>query len=56
MESSLSSYEVGTADFLTVLSNFATVLDYQVAYQEQLANHEKALARLEELTALDLVH
>jgi len=56
MESSLSSYEVGAADFLTVLSNFATVLDYQVAYQEQLATHEKALARLEELTALDLVH
>jgi len=56
MESSLSSYEVGTADFLTVLSNFATVLDYQVAYQEQLASHEKALARLEELTALDLIH
>jgi len=56
MESSLSSYEVGAADFLTVLSNFATVLDYQTAYQEQLASHEKALARLEELTALNLIH
>jgi len=56
MESSLSSYEVGAADFLTVLSNFATVLDYQTAYQEQLASHEKALARLEELTALELIH
>ena len=55
MESSLSSYEVGAADFLTVLSNFATVLDYQTAYQEQLASHEKALARLEELTALELI-
>jgi outer membrane protein TolC len=55
-ESALSNYQVGTTDFLTVLSNFTTVLDYQLAYQEQLANHEKALARLEELTALDLIH
>ncbi len=56
MESSISSYQVGATDFLTVLSNFTTVLDYDLAYQEQLANHEKALARLEELTALELIH
>ncbi len=56
LESSLSSYQVGSADFLTVLSNFTTVLDYELAYHEQVANHEKALARLEELTALDLIH
>ncbi len=56
MESSISSYQVGSTDFLSVLSNFTTVLDYNLAYQEQLANHEKALARLEELTALELIH
>jgi hypothetical protein len=56
LESSLSNYQVATNDFLMVLSNFTTVLDYELAYQEQLANHEKALARLEELTALDLIH
>ncbi len=56
LESSLSTYRVATTDFLMVLSNFTTVLDYELAYQEQLANHEKALARLEELTALDLIH
>ncbi len=56
LESSLSTYQVGTTDFLTVLSNFTTVLDYELAYHQQLAEHEKALARLEELTALDLIH
>lgn len=56
LESSLSSYEVGMTDFLTVLSNFTTVLDYELAYHQQLAEHEKAVARLEELTALELIH
>jgi len=56
LESSLASYESGTADFLSVLTNFTTVLDYELSYHQQLAEHEKALARLEELTALDLIH
>lgn len=56
MESSVASYQAGSIDFLSILSNFTTVLDYNLAYQEQLAGHEKALARLEELTALELLH
>jgi outer membrane protein TolC len=56
LESSLASYETGTTDFLSVLTNFTTVLDYELSYHQQLAEHEKALARLEELTALDLIH
>ena len=55
LESSLSSYETGATDFLTVLSNFTTVLDYELGYQQQLATHEKTLARLEELTGLNLI-
>ena len=55
LESSLASYEVGAIDFLNVLSNFTTVLDYELGYHEQLAMHEKALARLEELTGLTLI-
>ncbi|MCJ7501841.1 MAG: TolC family protein, partial [Acidobacteriia bacterium] len=55
LESSLASYETGTTDFLTVLSNFTTVLDYELGYCQQLATHEKALARLEELTGLNLI-
>lgn len=55
LESSLASYETGTTDFLTVLSNFATLLDYELNYYRELVNHEKALARLEELTGLKLI-
>ena len=55
LESSLTSYETGATDFLTVLSNFTTVLDYELGYQQQLATHEKTLARLEELTGLNLI-
>jgi outer membrane protein TolC len=54
LEASLSSYETGATDFLTVLSNFTTVLDYELGYDQQLATHEKTLARLEELTGLNL--
>jgi outer membrane protein TolC len=55
LESSLASYEAGASDFQTVLSNFTTILEYELNYHQQLANHEKALARLEELTGLELV-
>jgi len=55
LESSLSSYETGSMDFLTVITNFMTVLDSELSYHQQLANHETALARLEELTGLNLV-
>jgi outer membrane protein TolC len=55
LESSISSYETGAVDFLNVLGNFITVLDYELSTKQQIANHEKALARLEELTALNLI-
>ncbi len=55
LESSLTGYETGTLDFLTVISNFTTVLDSELDYHKQLAEYEKALARLEELTGLNLV-
>jgi outer membrane protein TolC len=55
LESSISSYETGAVDFLNVLGNFTTVLEYELSTKQQIANHEKALARLEELTALSLI-
>jgi cobalt-zinc-cadmium efflux system outer membrane protein len=56
LESSISSYQTGAVDFLNVLNNFTMVLDYELSTKQQIANHEKALARLEELTALELIH
>jgi len=55
LESSISSYETGAVDFLNVLGNFTTLLDYELSAKQHTANHEKALARLEELTALNLI-
>jgi cobalt-zinc-cadmium efflux system outer membrane protein len=50
LESSLAAYETGAVDFLTVLSNFSRVLEYEVNYYEAVRNYGAALARLEALT------
>jgi len=55
LESSVSSYQVGAVDFLTLIANLRTVLDYEVMYYGELAAFEKALARLEELTGASLL-
>jgi outer membrane protein TolC len=54
LESALVSYQTGELDFLSVIKNFVTVLDYEIAYYQELASYQKALARLEEITGLDL--
>lgn len=54
LESSLSTYETGTVDFLSVLTNFSTVLDYEMNYYEELMSYYLALSRLEEMTARKL--
>jgi outer membrane protein TolC len=54
LESSLASYETGAVDFLTVLSNFNTILEYEMNYYEQQAEYLKALSSLEELVAQSL--
>lgn len=54
LESALAGYQTGLLDFLNVLSSFATVLDNEVSYAEELARYQKALARLEETTGVRL--
>lgn len=54
LESSLSSYETGTLDFLSVLTNFMTVVDYELNYHEELVRFHLALVRLEEMTGLEI--
>ena len=55
LESSLSAYRVGNLDFLTILSNWTIVLNFELEYYTQLAQHETALSNLERLTGLKLV-
>ena len=54
LESSLADYETGAVDFLSVLTNFATVLDYEMNYYEEALNYALALSRLEEMTGQPL--
>lgn len=55
LESSQASYQVGKADFLTLLTNFMTVLTYEVNLEEQTARYRQGLARIEPFIAEDLI-
>lgn len=46
LDSAMSQYRVGRVDFLTLTTSWRRLLDYDLMYHEQLAEHEKALARL----------
>jgi cobalt-zinc-cadmium efflux system outer membrane protein len=54
LESAISGYEVGKVDFLTLLDNLVTLLNYELSYYEQLSNVEKAIAALEPFVGLNL--
>jgi outer membrane protein TolC len=54
LESGLASYETGAVDFLPVLMNFSTMVEYELNYHEEVVNYFLALARLEEMTGVDL--
>jgi cobalt-zinc-cadmium efflux system outer membrane protein len=54
LESSLAAYQTGSLDFESLINNFTSVLEYEVNYYEELANYEKALVNLEQITGLDL--
>ena len=54
LESSMASYEVGNVDFLSLISNFSTLLNYEIDYYRQLADYQTALARIEILTGADV--
>jgi outer membrane protein TolC len=55
LESTLSAYEVGNTDFLTLINSATGLLNVQRQYYEELARHEQALARLESLVGTDLL-
>lgn len=50
LESSLASYETGAVDFLSVLTNFNAVLEFQINYEEELRNLHLAMAKLDAYT------
>ena len=54
LESAIAGYEVGKVDFLTLLDNLMTLLNYELGYYEQLSNQEKAIAALEPFVGVNL--
>jgi outer membrane protein TolC len=56
LESSMASYQTGRVDFLSVLTNFGTVLEYEMTYFDELASFHAAVSRLEEMTGMSLPH
>jgi outer membrane protein TolC len=54
LESAISGYEVGKVDFLTLIDNLVTLLNYELGYCEQLSNVEKAIAALEPFAGVNL--
>jgi outer membrane protein TolC len=54
LESSVASYQTGTLDFLSVFSNFMNVVEYELMSHEELMRFHVALAKLEELTGMEI--
>ena len=54
LESSMAGYQVGKVDFLSVLANFTSVLNYETDYYRQLTDYLTAIVRMESLTGTDI--
>ena len=52
---SLASYQSGTSDLLSVLTNQNTVFTYQTAYYRTLADFAKSLAELEQVVGSEIL-
>ena len=55
LNSAISGYQVGDIDFLTLLNNLTTLFNFEIEYYRQLAQYHKAIARLEEITGVELM-
>jgi outer membrane protein TolC len=54
LDSAIAGYEVGNVDFLTLLDNLVTLFNFELAYYTQLAEYQKALARIEKNVGIEL--
>jgi outer membrane protein TolC len=50
----LAAYQAGTQDFESLLASFLDVLNFDEEYWKTLADHETALARIEQLTGVTI--
>ena len=54
LESALAGYQTGKVDFLTLINNLTVLLNFEMDYYREFSNHNKAMARLEELVGVKL--
>lgn len=52
--STLAAYQTGRQDFQTILASFLDVLNLNIDYQRQLAEHESALAQIEAIAGVTI--
>lgn len=55
LESARSAYQVGKIDFLTLLSNQATLYNYEIAYHQALSSYFVTLADMEQVLGVSLL-
>ena len=55
VELALSGYMTGSVDSLTVITRLKSVIDFEISYWGQFAEHEKAFARLEAIAGLSRI-
>ena len=54
LQSATASYQVGQADFLTLIDSAMAVLEYELKYYESLIDFQKALAQMEPIVGAEL--
>ena len=54
VDASASGYQAGKVDFLTLVDNWRKLLNYQLMYQQSLAELEKDYAQLQQAVGRDL--
>ncbi len=55
VDSATSAYEVGSVDFLSLLTNLTNLISLEREYYDEVARHEQAIARLEPIVGKELV-
>ena len=55
VDSSASAYEVGTMDFLSLVTNLTTLISLERQYYDEVVRHEEAILRLEPLVGKELI-
>jgi outer membrane protein TolC len=55
VELALSGYATGSVDAFTVITRLKSVIDFEISYWGQFAEHEKAISRIEAIAGLSRI-